>query len=59
MTIPSSPFLPPAQLGVMGGGQLGRMFVHAAQAMGFKVVVLEAAPDSPAGQAADTVIAAA
>ena len=54
----SFPFLPPARLGVMGGGQLGRMFAHAAQAMGFKVAVLEAAPDSPAGQAADSVIAA-
>ena len=54
----SGPFLPPARLGVMGGGQLGRMFAHAAQAMGFKVAVLEAAPDSPAGQAADSVIAA-
>ncbi len=53
-----APFLPPARLGVMGGGQLGRMFVHAAQAMGFKVAVLEAAPDSPAGQAADSLIAA-
>ena len=58
MTAPLAPFLPPAQLGVMGGGQLGRMFVHAAQAMGFKVTVLEAAPDSPAGQAADSLIAA-
>jgi 5-(carboxyamino)imidazole ribonucleotide synthase len=28
----------------MGGGQLGRMFVHAAQALGYKVAVLEAAP---------------
>ena len=53
-----SPFLPPARLGVMGGGQLGRMFVHAAQAMGFKVAVLEPAADSPAGQAADMLIAA-
>ena len=54
----SAAFLPPARLGVMGGGQLGRMFVHAAQAMGFKVAVLEAAADSPAGQAADMLIAA-
>ena len=53
-----TPLLPPARLGVMGGGQLGRMFVHAAQAMGFKVAVLEAAFDSPAGQAADLLIAA-
>ena len=58
MTAPLAPFLPPARLGVMGGGQLGRMFVHAAQAMGFKVAVLEAAPDSPAGHAADSLIAA-
>ena len=58
MTDAHAPFLPPARLGVMGGGQLGRMFVHAAQAMGFKVAVLEAAPDSPAGQAADSLIAA-
>ena len=55
---PLAPFLPPARLGVMGGGQLGRMFAHAAQAMGFKVAVLEAAIDSPAGQAADSLIAA-
>ncbi|MES2128461.1 MAG: 5-(carboxyamino)imidazole ribonucleotide synthase [Pseudomonadota bacterium] len=56
------PFVPgasaPTWLGVMGGGQLGRMFVHAAQAMGFKVAVLEPGADSPAGQAADRVIAA-
>jgi 5-(carboxyamino)imidazole ribonucleotide synthase len=58
MTDSNVPFLPPSRLGVMGGGQLGRMFVHAAQAMGFKVAVLEAAPDSPAGQAADSLIAA-
>lgn len=40
-------------LGVMGGGQLGRMFVHAAQAMGYRVAVLEPDPASPAGAAAD------
>jgi 5-(carboxyamino)imidazole ribonucleotide synthase len=42
----------------MGGGQLGRMFVHAAQAMGFKVAVLEPARDCPAGHAADHLICA-
>ncbi len=50
-------FLPQANpatwLGMMGGGQLGRMFVHAAQAMGFKVAVLEPSADCPAGHAAD------
>lgn len=45
-------------LGVLGGGQLGRMFVHAAQAQGFRVVVLEPDPDSPAAAAADEHVAA-
>ena len=36
-------------LGVMGGGQLGRMFVHAAQAMGYTTAVLDPDPQSPAG----------
>jgi 5-(carboxyamino)imidazole ribonucleotide synthase len=40
---------PPAWLGVMGGGQLGRMFAQAAQSMGYQVAVLEpAAPARPA-----------
>ncbi|HOX66460.1 MAG TPA: 5-(carboxyamino)imidazole ribonucleotide synthase [Burkholderiaceae bacterium] len=48
-----TPFIPPgATLGVMGGGQLGRMFVHAAQQMGYFVVVLDADPASPAGMVA-------
>lgn len=46
-------------LGIMGGGQLGRMFAHAAQAMGYKVVVLEPQADCPAGQVADRHIEAA
>ncbi|MDT7837425.1 5-(carboxyamino)imidazole ribonucleotide synthase [Aquabacterium sp. OR-4] len=41
--------LPGATLGVMGGGQLGRMFVQAAQAMGYFTAVLDADPASPAG----------
>ena len=45
-------------LGLMGGGQLGRMFTHAAQALGFRVCVLEPTADSPAGQAADEQILA-
>ncbi|NNG25213.1 5-(carboxyamino)imidazole ribonucleotide synthase [Telluria aromaticivorans] len=56
----SDSFLPTAQpsawLGVMGGGQLGRMFAHAAQAMGFKVAVLEPGQDCPAGQVAERLI---
>ena len=41
---------PGATLGVMGGGQLGRMFVHAAQQMGYFTAVLDPDPDSPAGR---------
>ena len=40
---------PGATLGVMGGGQLARMFVHAAQQMGYATAVLDADPTSPAG----------
>ena len=44
---------PGATLGVMGGGQLGRMFVHAAQQMGYFTAVLDADPTSPAGGVAN------
>lgn len=50
----SSVLLPGSTLGVVGGGQLGRMFVIAARVMGYKVVVLDPDPESPAGQLADT-----
>jgi 5-(carboxyamino)imidazole ribonucleotide synthase len=43
------PILPGATLGVLGGGQLGRMFVHAAQSMGYDTAVLEPDSVSPAG----------
>jgi 5-(carboxyamino)imidazole ribonucleotide synthase len=45
--------LPGAMLGVLGGGQLGRMFVHAAQSMGYRVTVLDPDPLAPAAAAAD------
>jgi len=45
----AKPLLPGATLGVMGGGQLGRMFVHAAQAMGYRTAVLDPDAASPAG----------
>ena len=38
---PVSPILPGAWLGMVGGGQLGRMFCFAAQAMGYRVAVLD------------------
>jgi len=40
-------------LGLLGGGQLGRMFCMAAQSLGYKVVVLDPGSDSPAGSVAD------
>ena len=49
----SSPILPPATLGMLGGGQLGRFFVSAAHEMGYKVWVLDPDPHSPAGLIAD------
>jgi 5-(carboxyamino)imidazole ribonucleotide synthase len=45
--------LPGATLGVLGGGQLGRMFTLRARTMGYRVVVLDPDPESPAGQIAD------
>jgi 5-(carboxyamino)imidazole ribonucleotide synthase len=50
--------MPGAMLGVLGGGQLGRMFVQAAQQMGYQVTVLDPAPDSPASRVADDFICA-
>jgi 5-(carboxyamino)imidazole ribonucleotide synthase len=49
---------PPTWLGVMGGGQLGRMFAHAAQAMGYKVAVLEPSTECPAGDVAERLLVA-
>ena len=46
----AQPLLPGATLGVMGGGQLGRMFVHAAQQAGYFTAVLDPDADSPAGR---------
>ena len=44
-------FIPPgATLGVLGGGQLGRMFAQAAQSAGYGVAVLEADEAAPAAQ---------
>lgn len=48
----SGRLLPGATLGVMGGGQLGRMFVQSAQAMGYFTAVLDPDPTSPAGMVA-------
>jgi 5-(carboxyamino)imidazole ribonucleotide synthase len=51
--------LPGATVGVVGGGQLGRMFALQARTMGYQVVVLDPDPLSPAGAVADRHIRAA
>ena len=51
--------LPPATLGMLGGGQLGRFFVAAAHEMGYKIWVLDPDPNSPAGLIADRHLQAA
>jgi 5-(carboxyamino)imidazole ribonucleotide synthase len=50
--VPLRPLPPGATLGVLGGGQLGRMFVHAAQRLGYRTVVLDPDGSSPAGAVA-------
>ena len=45
--------LPPATLGILGGGQLGRYFVIAAHELGYRVVVLDPDRQSTAGRIAD------
>ena len=47
------PAAPGAWLGMLGGGQLGRMWVHAAQSLGYRCMVLDPDPHSPAGRVAE------
>lgn len=51
--------LPGSTIGMIGGGQLGRMFVIAAKYLGYNVIVLEPGENSPAGQVADEQLVAA
>jgi 5-(carboxyamino)imidazole ribonucleotide synthase len=55
---PADAIAPGAWLGLLGGGQLGRMFCMAAQSLGYKVAVLDPDSESPAGSIADRHIAA-
>ncbi|MFR7698771.1 MAG: 5-(carboxyamino)imidazole ribonucleotide synthase, partial [Lacticaseibacillus paracasei] len=48
----------PATIGIIGGGQLGRMLTQSAKSMGYRVGILEPTPNSPAGQVADFQITA-
>jgi len=47
---------PGSTVGILGGGQLGRMFGIAARRMGYRVHAFEPNPDSPAGQISDVEI---
>jgi 5-(carboxyamino)imidazole ribonucleotide synthase len=51
--------LPGATIGVLGGGQLGRMLALSGRNMGYRFVTLDPTPDSPCGQVADEQIVAA
>ena len=51
-----TPIVPPATIGILGGGQLGRMLGMAARAMGYRIAVLDPDPDCPAASIADLVV---
>jgi 5-(carboxyamino)imidazole ribonucleotide synthase len=51
--------LPPALIGILGGGQLGRMLALAARAMGYRIWVLDPDPGCPAAAVADRVVVGA
>ncbi|WP_088103332.1 5-(carboxyamino)imidazole ribonucleotide synthase [Halalkalibacter urbisdiaboli] len=51
--------VPGSTIGIIGGGQLGRMMALSARQMGYRIAVLEPTHDSPCAQVADVVIEAA
>lgn len=54
-----APILPGSTIGVLGSGQLGRMFTIAARRMGYRVITYSPDTDTPTGQVADEEIVAA
>jgi 5-(carboxyamino)imidazole ribonucleotide synthase len=54
-----NPLLPGATIGVLGGGQLGRMMALAARRMGYRIVVLDPSERCPTAQVADGVVVGA
>ncbi|MBS0333779.1 MAG: 5-(carboxyamino)imidazole ribonucleotide synthase [Proteobacteria bacterium] len=56
MSGPNLPLPPGSAIGILGGGQLGRMLTEAASRLGFDIVVLEREADSPAGRVAAKLI---
>lgn len=55
----TAPIVPGATIGVLGSGQLGRMFAIAARQMGYRVHTLSPDDDTPTGQVADLEVRAA
>lgn len=55
----ADPIVPPATLGILGGGQLGRYAVMAAASMGYRTIVLDPDPSAPAGMLAHEHLVAA
>ncbi len=53
-----TPVLPGETVGIVGGGQLGRMLAFEGRRMGYRILVLDPQEDSPAGQVADAQIVA-
>lgn len=53
MSLSNKVILPGQTIGIIGGGQLGRMMALAAKAQGFRIAVLDPTEDSPCGQVAD------
>jgi 5-(carboxyamino)imidazole ribonucleotide synthase len=55
----TGPLAPGATIGIVGGGQLGRMLAMAAARLGFDTAILDPEPDCPAGRVAGTLIVGA
>lgn len=58
MNLSNKVILPGETIGIIGGGQLGRMMALAAKAQGFRIAVLDPTENSPCGQVADIEIVA-
>jgi 5-(carboxyamino)imidazole ribonucleotide synthase len=52
------PIAPPATIGILGGGQLGRMLAFAARSMGYRIAVMDPDPDCPTAALADRQVVA-
>lgn len=59
MILSKQTILPGQTIGIIGGGQLGRMMALSAKANGFRIAVLDPTEDSPCGQVADVKIVSA